>query len=120
MSMNLRHPVFGTGELTSVGTLKAAKNIRKAINHAAPREAIVSEIPEVLGDPRITPCPDSVVGFDDTLEPFTYDLNLAISYVEAAGYTVEILAPTTSGIAGLVFLSFLGLAAVVGFKKYKK
>ena len=120
MSMNLRHPVMGTGELTPVGTAEAAKNIRKAISHAVPRETIVEEILEGIGGLGVIPCPDSVVGFDDTLEPYAYDLDLAIDFVEAAGYTVLVDETTEAGIAGLVFLSFLGLAAIAGFRRFKK
>ncbi|GAI90487.1 unnamed protein product, partial [marine sediment metagenome] len=39
--INLKHPIIGTGELTPKGTAEAAKNIRKAISHAIPREEIV-------------------------------------------------------------------------------
>ena len=120
IGVNMRHPILGTGELTPVGTADAAKAIRKAISHAVPRETIVSEILEGLGAPGVIPCPDAVVGFDDSLEFYAYDLDLAIDYIEAAGYTVIVPVPTTTGIAGLVFLSFLGLAAIAGFKKYKK
>ncbi len=120
MAINLRHPIMGTGELTPIGTAAAALSIRKAISHAVPRETIVSEILEGLGAPGTVPCPDAAVDFDDTLEPYAYDLDMAIDYIEAAGYVVEVEIPPAAGIAGLVFLSFLGLAAVVGFRKYKK
>jgi len=36
MSINMRHPIMGTGELTPVGTAEAAKFIRQAISHATP------------------------------------------------------------------------------------
>jgi peptide/nickel transport system substrate-binding protein len=120
MAVNLKHPIMGTGELTPVGTVAAAKGIRKAISHAVPRDTIVNEILEGLGAPGVIPCPDSVVGFNKDLEPYAYDLDMAIDYIEAAGYVVEVEIPPAAGIAGLVFLSFLGLAAVVGFRKYKK
>ncbi len=120
MAVNLKHPIMGTGELTPVGTVAAAKGIRKAISHAVPRDTIVNEILEGLGAPGVIPCPDSVVGFNKDLEPYAYDLDMAIDYIEAAGYVVEVEIPPEAGIAGLVFLSFLGLAAVVGFRKYKK
>ncbi|MCG3225036.1 MAG: hypothetical protein H7647_11255, partial [Candidatus Heimdallarchaeota archaeon] len=120
IGVNMRHPVMGTGELTPVGTAAAAKGIRKAISHAVPRQTIVDEILEGLGACGVIPCPDCVVGFNKDLEPYAYDLDMAIDYVEAAGYVVEVEVPPEAGIAGLVFLSFLGLAALIGFKKYKK
>ncbi|GAH30711.1 unnamed protein product, partial [marine sediment metagenome] len=121
IGVNMRHPIMGTGELTPVGTADAAKGIRKAISHAIPRVTIVEEILEGLGAPGVIPCPDAVVGFDDSLEFYAYDLDIAKGYMEAAGYDLTIPTDTNgAGIAGLVFLSFLGLAAIVGFKKYKK
>ncbi len=120
MAINMKNPIFGTGELTPLGTAAAALSIRKAISHAVPRETIVSEILEGLGAPGGPPCPDAAVDFDDSLGYYAYDIDLAIDYVEAAGYTVEVEVTTPVGIAGLVFLSFLGLAAIAGFKKYKK
>ncbi|MBY8999832.1 MAG: hypothetical protein KGD64_02860 [Candidatus Heimdallarchaeota archaeon] len=120
LGVNMKHPILGTGELTPAGTADAAKGIRKAISHAVPRQTIVDEILEGLGAPGVVPCPDSVVGFNTDLDFYAYDLDLAIDYIEAAGYIVEVEVPTVGGIAGLVFLSFLGLAAIAGFKKYKK
>ena len=119
MSINMRHPVMGTGELTPVGTAEAAKYIRKAISHATPRDVIVDEILNGLGAPATTAIPDSVVGYDDTLEPYIYDLDIARDYVEQAGFKIEFEVTSEAGIAGLVFLSLIGLAALVSFKKYK-
>ena len=122
MAINGKHPVFGTGELTPVGTPAAAKAIRKAISHSVPRDVIVAEILEGLGAPGVTSCPIVSVAFDPTLEPYSYDLDLAIEYMEDAGFEVYTTptTPTTTGIAGLVFLSFLGLASVLAFRRYRK
>ncbi len=122
MAINGKHPVFGTGELTPVGTPAAAKAIRKAISHSVPRDVIVAEILEGLGAPGVTPCPIVAVCYDDTLEPYAYDLDLAIEYMADAGFEVytTIITPTTTGIVGLVFLSFLGLASILAFRRYRK
>ncbi|MCG3258305.1 MAG: hypothetical protein H7644_01020 [Candidatus Heimdallarchaeota archaeon] len=122
MAINLKHPVFGTGELTPVGTPAAAKAVRKAISHSVPRDVIVDQILEGLGAPGVTPCPIVAVCYDDTLEAYAYDLELAIEYMEDAGFEVITTIPpvTTTGIAGLVFLSFLGLASVLAFRRYRK
>ncbi len=122
MAINLKHPVLGTGELTPEGTAAAALAVRKAISHAVPRDVIVDQILEGLGAPGVTSCPIVSVSFDETLEPFAYDLDLAIEYMEDAGYDVLVTIPptTTTGIAGLVFLSFLGLASILAFKRYRK
>jgi len=119
MSINMKHPILGTGELTPLGTTEAAKYVRKAISHTCPRQTIVDEILEGLGSPGTVPCPNVLVGFNEELEPYAYDLDLAIDYVEAAGFTVRVTA-TETGIAGLVFLSFLGLASILAFRRFRK
>ena len=122
MAINLKHPVFGTGELTPEGTAAAALAVRKAISHSVPRNVIVDQILEGLGSPGVTSCPIVSLAFDATLEPFAYDLDLAIEYMEEAGFDVLVTIPetTTTGIAGLVFLSFLGLASILAFRRYRK
>ncbi len=96
MAMNLRHPVFGTGELTPVGTLEAAKNVRKAISHAVPRDIIVDQILEGLGAPGVTACPNVAVSFDESLDPYAYDIDLALDYMELAGFNPRDITPTPS------------------------
>ncbi len=120
MSFNMKHPVMGTGELTPLGTPEAAKYIRKAFSYACPRNVIVNEILQGLGAPATTAIPDSVVGYDDSLEPYPYDIDLAISMVEAAGFKVKVPVTEESGIAGLVFLTFLGVAALEAIRRYRK
>ena len=107
------------GDLVYIIYDKRRKWVRKAISHATPRDIIVDEILNGLGAPATTAVPDSVVGYDDTLEPYTYDLDIAISLMEDAGFQIVFEIPTENSIAGLVFLSFLGLAAMIAFKKYK-
>ncbi len=119
MSINMKHPILGTGELTPLGTPEAAKFIRKAISHSCPRQTIVDEILEGLGSAATCPFPNVLVGFNDELVPYAFDLDLAIDYVEAAGFTVRVTA-TETGIAGLIFLSFLGLASILAFRRFRK
>jgi ABC-type transport system substrate-binding protein len=97
MSINMKHPFLGTGELTPVGTPEAAKWIRKAISHATPRNFIVDSILDGLGFPATTPVPKASYGYDYTLEPYVYDINLAIDYMEDAGFSMEYTTiPTTT------------------------
>ncbi len=118
MSINMLHPVMGTGELTPLGTPEAAKNVRKAISHACPRQIIVDQILEGLGAAATTAIPDSVVGYDESLEPYVYDLDIARDYMELAGFD---LTSTEVGITGLVIIAFLGLTALEFFRrKYRK
>ncbi|MEE9409460.1 MAG: ABC transporter substrate-binding protein, partial [Candidatus Heimdallarchaeota archaeon] len=117
IAVNMMHPVIGTGELTPVGTAEAAKCIRKAISHAVPRQIIVDEILEGFGAPGITPYPDSVIAFDlNSLEPYAYDIDLAIDYMEAAGYDILVYpeyTPYNNGKMARNFtLAFLGILII--------
>ncbi|MHA1852061.1 MAG: ABC transporter substrate-binding protein, partial [Candidatus Heimdallarchaeaceae archaeon] len=125
MAINMKHPYLGTGELTPVGTPEAAKWIRQAISHATPRQTIVDQILQGLGAPGVTPMPDASVGFDDTLQAYSYDLDLARQLIEQAGFSLtptptgtETTTPTEKGgITGLIFLSFLGLASILAIRR---
>ncbi|MCC7276130.1 MAG: twin-arginine translocation signal domain-containing protein [Alphaproteobacteria bacterium] len=90
---NLKHPVFGTGVETPLGkqdpsrAAEAAAYIRKAISHAMPREQIVKEIAAGYGKEGTVPMPFSAPEYDhDLLKPIAYDLDLAKSFMEKAGY----------------------------------
>ncbi|MHA1304679.1 MAG: ABC transporter substrate-binding protein [Candidatus Heimdallarchaeaceae archaeon] len=119
MAINMKHPIIGTGELTPEGTAAAAKSIRKAISHAIPRDTIISEILQGLGAPGVNPMPDASVGFDTSLTPYTYDLELAKTLIEDAGYEIKTETAET-GTAGLVFIAFLGIATLVAFRRIRK
>ncbi len=116
MAINMRHPILGTGELTPVGTSNAAKSIRKAISHAVPRETIVAEILEGLGAPGVIPCPDACIGFDESLDPYAYDLDLSRTYMELAGY-VTVIPEFTHGY--FVLLGFLAVVSSIIFYRKK-
>ncbi len=83
----MKHPILGTGELTPAGTTKAAKSIRKAISHAIPRETIINETLGGLGSPGVTTMPEVCIGFNESLQPCSFDLDLAKEFMEAAGYS---------------------------------
>ena len=91
---NLKHPVFGTGVDTPLGkkdpsrAAEAAAYIRQAISHAMPREQIVKEIAGGYGHPGTVPIAWSAPEYDhDLLKPIAYDLDIARSFMEKAGYT---------------------------------
>jgi ABC-type transport system substrate-binding protein len=119
IGLNCLHPWLGTGELTPLGTEDAGKYIRQAISHLIPRETIVSEILNGLGSPGITAYPQ-VIGFDDTLEPYEYSIDIAKQKMELAGFVY----PTTvqSGIGLYVVIGILALAGAsqVFFLKRRK
>ncbi len=96
MAFNNLHPIIGTGELCPIPGPESARYIRKAMSHIIPRQLIIDEIINGLGKPGITPWPISCVGADESLEPLEYDRNLALKYMELAGYDVpdEYFSPT--------------------------
>ena len=99
--------------------LKQLKNIRKAISYCIPRQYLIETLFEGLGAPATTAVPDSVLGYDDTLVPYAYDLETARDLMEDAGYTIR-TEITPTGITGLLFISFLGLASLLAFRRFKK
>jgi ABC-type transport system substrate-binding protein len=90
---NLRHPVFGTGVATPLGkqdpsrAAEAAAYIRQAISHAMPRDQIVQEIASGAGKPGTVPMPYTSPEYDhEMLKPIAFDMDLARSFMEKAGY----------------------------------
>ncbi len=86
LGINMKHPIMGTGELTPVGTAESAKNIRKAISHAIPRSVIINDIMNGKGFLGVTPIPNGCIGFNSDLDSYSYDLDLAIEYMESVSY----------------------------------
>ncbi len=118
MAINMRHPILGTGELTPVGTAEAAKYVRKAISHATPRQDIIDNILLGLGEEGITSIPRGCIGFDDSLLPYEYNLDIALSYMEAAGYDIIVVPEFSSGY--FILLGFLAVSSTIRFYRKKK
>ncbi|MCG3223581.1 MAG: hypothetical protein H7647_03875, partial [Candidatus Heimdallarchaeota archaeon] len=118
MAINMKHPILGTGELTPVGTAEAAKFIRQAISHATPRYSIIVDILGGLGRAGITSISDGCVGFDDSLEPYAYDLDLSESYMALAGYDETFIPEFTREY--FILLGFLAVSSIVIFYREKK
>lgn len=92
-SLNMNHPVFGTGVETPLGkqdpsrAAEAAMYVRKAMSHMIPREQIIKNIVAGFGKPGTVPMPFTSEFYDhDLLKPIAYDFNLAKQYMEKAGY----------------------------------
>ena len=116
LSVNMKHPIIGTGELTPIGTSLAAKYLRKAISHAIPRQTIVDDILNGTGVPGIVPVPDACIGFDDSLEPYSYNLTLAQEYIELV-YTPVIPEITFSNIILCVMIYGISIIASFSFRR---
>ena len=119
MAINMKHPIIGTGELTPLGTAEAAKKIRKAISHAVPRETLTEKIFYGTAIPGVTPMPEGCVGFDSSLEPYSYDQNLAIQLIEETGFTRNTTTDTT-GNARLLVITLISICYAVILKRKKK
>ncbi|QQA44251.1 ABC transporter substrate-binding protein [Pelagovum pacificum] len=60
--------------------------VRQAVNYATDREALVQALLFGYGSPANSPLGEAVFGYDDTLEPYTYDIDMARQLLEEAGY----------------------------------
>jgi ABC-type transport system substrate-binding protein len=125
MGFNMRHPVFGTGIDTPVGqsdpsqAAEAARDIRKAISHLIPRDQIVSQLLGGAGYPLASFLgPGWGKWYDASLQPDSYDPNVAADLLREAGYTVNVGQPpvqiTYSGgaVLGVGSIAIKGTAPV--------
>jgi len=93
LGFNMQHPIFGTGVATPIGrqdvtrSAEAARYVRQAISHVIPRQEIIDTILDGAGTPGVTtPFPPSTEGFDPSLAPYSYNIDLAKTLLTAAGY----------------------------------
>ncbi|MFX1283978.1 MAG: ABC transporter substrate-binding protein [Promethearchaeota archaeon] len=100
--LNLYHPILGTGVKTPLGITtpsragEAAKYIRQAISHVIPRQRIIDEILLGVGIPGLTLVNPICLGFDDSLEPYEYNIAKAKELLTKAGYKYPPEPSTTS------------------------
>jgi len=124
MGINMEHPYLGTGASCPIATAESAKHIRKAISHMIPRDVIVEEILNGIGAPGVTGMPDVAVGFDTSLVPYEYSIEIALDHMEAAGFDIPdiptITAPTGFGLVVLMSILALAGASQVFFLKRRK
>ena len=101
LGVNMRHPILGTGVDTPLGqedpsrAAEAARYVRQAISHLIPRQDIIDTILEGYGTPAVTtPITTLTAGYDPSLEPYTFDIELAKSLLAAAGYDTGVPPPS--------------------------
>lgn len=62
------------------------KELRHAINHAIDREAISEALYAGYAKPAVNPLPPGYLGYNDEVEPYDYDVDLAKELLREAGY----------------------------------
>jgi ABC-type transport system substrate-binding protein len=107
---NMKNPIFGTGLDTPAGksdpakAADAARHLRSAISHLIPRERIIQDLLLGVGTPLATWLgPGWGVWYDSNLKPDSYDVPLAISELQAAGYNVNFNPPVPVASSGTPF-----------------
>lgn len=114
VAFNTLHPFLGTGELCPISNPDSGKYIRKAISHIIPRDLINAEFFDGLGEPGVTAWPKGTIGFDETLEPYEYDLELALQFMEYAGFNIDDTFIGTSLNFGLGLKTIFGILSCLG------
>jgi len=109
MGFNMLNPYL-SGTLAPISAADSGKYIRQAISHLIPRQVIVDEILEGLGNPGVTAYPLGAVGYDDTLLPYEYSIDIAKQKMEAAGFVY----PTTTIETGIGLYVVIGILALAG------
>ncbi|MBT8172122.1 hypothetical protein KJN74_04565 [Candidatus Bathyarchaeota archaeon] len=101
LGINMKHPILGTGVDTPLGqedpskAAEAARYVRKAISHLIPRQSVINTILDGYGTPGVTTAFTTLTfGYDSSLEPYSYDPELAKSYLAAAGYDTGVAPPS--------------------------
>jgi ABC-type transport system substrate-binding protein len=101
LGVNMRHPILGTGVDTPLGqedsskAAEAARYVRQAISHLIPRQSIIDTILDGYGTPAVTtPITTLTAGYDTSLEPYSYDVEMAKSLLAAAGYDTGVAPPS--------------------------
>ena len=119
LGFNMQHPVIGTGVDTPLGkedparAAEAARYVRQAISHLIDRQTIIDTILAGYGSPATqTSVTKVTAGYDASLAPLAYDVNLAKSLLAAAGYDTGV-APPGADILGQYGLYIVALVVVV-------
>ncbi len=93
IAINMEHPYLGTGVLCPIAGVESAKHIRKAISHMVPRQIITNEIFKGLAVPATTGCPRVAVGYNHSLIPYEYNIELAKYHMAQAGFDISYSLP---------------------------
>ena len=65
--------------------------------------------------------PDGCIGFDDSLEPYAYDLDLAVEYTEDAGFDVLVTCCPSETSFGFTLVALtVSLVCLISFDYMRK
>ncbi|NHJ49096.1 MAG: hypothetical protein FK733_15015 [Asgard group archaeon] len=129
LAINNLHPYIGTGALCPISDPESGKYIRKAISHMIPREIIANEIYDGLATPASTPWPNSALDFDESLETYVYDFNIARECIINVGYwpyippQITTTPPTTVSIGfsfGIIATIVASVIIIIQFKRKRR
>ncbi len=121
IAINMLHPYLGTGELCPIAGVESAKHIRNAISHCMNREYYVeNEMFFGIGTPAATSVPNVAIGFNESYEPFQFNLSKAFEHMLLAGFEYDF--GNNSYIIGIspVIVSILMVFVFTICKKRKK
>jgi len=86
MGFNMKHPIWGTGTGTPLGTAEAARHLRLAVDYAIPRQLIIDNLLDGYGTPGVTPCLPTQLYYNASIPVRPYDLVKAKQELALAGY----------------------------------
>jgi ABC-type transport system substrate-binding protein len=82
----MKHPTWGTGTGTPVGTAEAARHMRLAVDYAIPRQLIIDNLLDGYGTPGVTPCLPTQLYYNSSIPVRPYDMVMAKQELALAGY----------------------------------
>lgn len=100
IALNHLNPYWGTGEMIP-GNENASDQeryddallVRKAMSHTVDRQFAVDEIMEGLASAAATVMPPASLGWDSSLIPRNFSIDVARNYMEMAGFDYSLLGP---------------------------
>ena len=104
LSINMNHPILGTGVDTPLGQSNpaqaalAAKYVRKAIASLVPYQKIVDNVYGGLADRSSSLWSSSDTNYDNSIPLYHFSYEKAIQYFEMAGYSLTDLIPLFAGL----------------------
>ncbi|MHA2253833.1 MAG: ABC transporter substrate-binding protein [Candidatus Kariarchaeaceae archaeon] len=119
VSLNLNHPVFGTGVDTPMGksdpsrASEAARYVRHAMNHMVPRDQIVTDILKGLGVAAVSNWPQLSPHYDSSQTVAEYSIEKATELLKKAGYDNSLFTTTSSLTLAPAIYMYIGIGIAI-------